>query len=215
MGHHNAIPGPGANPALLPTAAEKAALDGASPALSGSNVVVGSSQITSLPTAAQKAALEAATSPNGSNPFMTHGPAGDLSDAQLASIVGTTSLDGTNLVVTVGASGSLSSNQLGAVNLNSLISPSNLVAARLDLLSMALSASSTGSTQTWQTGRTDIGASTHQAIFVYCPNSGPTEVVAGNIAVGGDITASITTSGGGTIQAFLFRSGPLGIINAT
>lgn len=192
--------------ANLPTAAEKAALDGASPALSETNVVVGSTQLGPQLTPDQAAAIEGATNPNTDNPFVTAGSDGAaLSLQQLGAIQAASPVEPDVRFVTVspGAGNDLTEDQLAGVSGTTLTSSSNPVAATSQLLQAAASSSDNGSTVTWATGRSDLNSSDFKAVLIYL-NTAAASVIVGSIDPGGDVTFAGTFTGGGTLTALLF-----------
>lgn len=193
MAHYPAFPGPGTAPSsTAPTAAEKAALDGANPPLSGTNVVVGASQLGPQLTANQAAAIQGALNPSASNLFVTVGPGGNVSTDQLGAIAANTALS-----PTVGGIAQSASQVLAALPM------------------MARGGSSTGGTVTWDTQRTDLTNANWYALLFYYPATGPTEVITGTIV---DNTPNVTFvgtfSGGGELIALLFR-GTIGALNVS
>jgi len=174
--------------------------------------------IANLPTTAEKAALDAGTGANGTNPYMTRGPAGDLPQAvvdalaataigsgetfatvaatgatltpdQVAAITGATSPNASNLFVTRGDAGNLTNTQLGALAANTDLGGGNLVAGQRQLLKMAYKVPSGAGTQvTWNTGLTGITG--YSALLVIYPNAGgaPSVISAASISGAGLVT---------------------------
>jgi len=112
--------------------------------------------IANLPTTAEKAALDAATAPDGTNPYMTRGPAGDLPQAvvdalaataigsgetfatvaatgatltpnQVAAITGATSPNASNPYMTRGAAGDLTTGQIASIVGTTTLNGTNLL----------------------------------------------------------------------------------------
>lgn len=155
MAHHNKLPAAGVNPALLPTAAQKASLDN------------------------------------------------------------TPGLGGTTAFVSVGAGlASLLPDQVAALSQNTALSSTNQVAGRADLLSMATGTGLSVPAPKWLTGRTDLNSTTHKAIALIFPTSGPTTISLGTInPTTGEIT--FAASGGSyDVAAYLFLATSVGNITA-